>query len=92
MNQIADDYIRVSLPDGKTVIVNLTSLIQRQIFGIAKIEDDPNSRAPEIFCHLSLRAVLRLGAPSVFLLRNLCLGLQRIAAPSTPMRVNVDGP
>ena len=92
MNPIADDYVRVSLLDGKAVIVNLTNLIQRQIFGVAKIQDYPHASAAKILCHLGFRAIFGLGAPSAFLLRKLCLGLQRIAAPSTPMRVNVDGP
>jgi hypothetical protein len=75
MYPITDDHIGMSFLGSKAVVVDLTCLIDGQVFGIPEIEDHLHPGPAEIVRHIGFRAVLGFGAPSAFLLRELCRGL-----------------
>ena len=72
------------------VVVQRAHLLERAVLGVAQIEDGPHAAVAEVGRHLGLGVVARLRVPGGSLLRQLLLGLQRIAAARSPVRMDVD--
>ena len=74
------------------VVVQRAHLLKRAVLGIAQIKDGPNSAIAEVGRHLGLGVVARLRVPGGSLLGEFLLGLERIAATRSPVRMDVNDP
>jgi hypothetical protein len=65
MHPVADDHIGMCLLYFEAVIVDRCNFVDRQVFGVAEIEDRVHTRLAEILCHLGIASVDKLSAPGV---------------------------
>jgi hypothetical protein len=68
MHPIADDHVGIGLLGRKAVVMDPVRLLDRQVFGVAEIEDHTHPSIAKILGHLGFGAISRLGSPGAFLL------------------------
>ena len=90
VDPVAEDDVAMGALGLEGVVVQRAHLLERAVLGVAEIEDRPHAAVAEVGRHLGLGVVARLRVPGRALLRELLLGLQRIAAPRAPVRMDVD--
>ena len=90
VDPMAEDDVPVRPLGGEGIIVKALHLLQRAEFGKSEIEHGAHAARAEIIRHLRLGRVVGRRIPGRPLLGKLLLGLQWVAAPSAPMRMDVD--
>ena len=90
MDPVSEDDVAVCCLGLEGVIVQRAHLLERTVLGVTQIEDGPHAAGAEVGRHLGLGVIARLRVPGRALLGELLLRLQRIAAPRSPVRMDVD--
>ena len=90
MDPVPQDDVTVCCLGLEGVVVQRAHLLERTILGVTEIEDGPHAAGAEVGRHLGLGVVARLRVPGRALLGQLLVRLQRIAAPRSPVRMDVD--
>ncbi len=87
---VAGDDVGVLLLRIEGVVVQRADLVDRRRRPHAEVEDGADTGGPEVLGHVGLADVARRGAEHALLLGQLLRRLERIATPSSPVRVHVE--
>src|SRR5262249_37229024 len=90
VDPMSKDDIAVGCLSLKAVIVEGAHLLQRPVFGVAKIEDGAHAVRAEGFSHLGFGVVPRFQVPGRALLGQFLRRLQRLASPRPRVRMQLD--